>query len=94
MVEIFLQECYNVDMNKPDGISKQLKIIKIGNSAGVILPKELLERLQLEVGDSLSFSQTPDGIALSAKDPEFDSQMADARLIMKRYRNALNELAK
>lgn len=81
-------------MNKPDGISKQLRIIKIGNSAGVILPKDLLERLQLEIGDSLSFSQTPDGISLSVKDPDFERQMAEARSIMKRYRNALSELAK
>ena len=81
-------------MNKPENFVKQLKIIKIGNSAGVILPKEVLERLRLEVGDSLSCSQTRDGIALAAKDPEFDRQMAEARSIMKRYRNALSELAK
>lgn len=81
-------------MNKPSDVSKQLKIIKIGNSAGVILPREVLERLRLEIGDSLSFSQTPDGLALSTKDAEFEQQMAEARSIMKRYRNALNELAK
>jgi putative addiction module antidote len=81
-------------MNRPETFIKQLKIIKIGNSAGVILPKEVLERLRLEVGDSLSCNQTPDGIALAAKDPEFDRQMAEARSIMKRYRNALSELAK
>jgi putative addiction module antidote len=75
-------------MNKP------LKIIKIGNSAGVILPKEMLDRLNLVVGDTVSANQVPDGIALSAKDPEFDRQMAEARGIMKRYRNALSELAK
>lgn len=81
-------------MNRPEAFVKQLKVIKIGNSAGVILPKEVLDRLGLELGDSLSCSQTPDGIALSAKDPEFDRQMAHARSIMKRYRNALSELAK
>jgi putative addiction module antidote len=81
-------------MNTHAPISKQLKIVKIGNSAGVILPKDLLERLQLEVGDSLACVQTPDGISLSSKDPEFDQQMAEARSIMKRYRNALRELAK
>jgi putative addiction module antidote len=75
-------------MNKP------LKIIKIGNSAGVILPKDLLDRLKLDVGDTLAVNQTPDGLSLSTKDPEFDDQMARARTIMKRYRNALSELAK
>lgn len=81
-------------MNKPETLAKQLKIIKIGNSAGVILPKELLARLRLDVGDMLSCNQTADGIALAAKDADFDDQMAQARVIMKRYRNALNELAK
>lgn len=75
-------------MNKP------LKIIKIGNSAGVVLPKDVLERLRLEVGDTLSCSQTPNGLSLSTADPEFDEQMVQARTIMKRYRNALRELAK
>lgn len=81
-------------MNKPTALAKQLKIIKIGNSAGVILPKDVLDKLQLDVGDVLSVSHTPEGIALAAKDPEFDRHMAEARSIMKRYRNALNELAK
>jgi putative addiction module antidote len=81
-------------MNKPNALSKQLKLIKIGNSAGVILPKELLDRLRLEVGDSLSYSQTAEGIALSVKDPDFANQMSAARTIMKNYRNALSELAK
>ena len=73
---------------------RKLKLIKIGNSTGVILPKEVLDRLNLSVGDQMSFNQTPDGITLSARDEEFDSQMAAARDVMKRYRNALRELAK
>lgn len=81
-------------MNKPEAFAKQLKVIRIGNSAGVILPKEELDRLRLGIGDHLSFSQTPDGIALATKDPEFEQQMEAARLVMKRYRNALSELAK
>jgi len=75
-------------MNKP------LKVIKIGNSAGVILPKDLLDRLHVDVGDMLAVTQTSDGVTLSTKDPEFDEQMARAREIMKRYRSALSELAK
>ena len=75
-------------------MNKQLKIIRIGNSKGVILPKEELDRLQLEVGDTMGYGVTPDGLNLTAKDPEFDRQMDAARKIMKRYRNALSELAK
>jgi putative addiction module antidote len=71
-----------------------LKIIKIGNSAGVILPKELLKELGVEVGGTLSVTRTPRGIELSASDPEFDAQMRAAREIMLRYRDALRKLAK
>ena len=83
---------YRMNMIRPTG--NQLKIVRIGNSAGVILPKELLDRLHVEVGDALSVSQTPEGITLTAEDAEFDHQMAEARKIMKRYRKALSELAK
>ena len=75
-------------MNKP------LKIIRIGNSKGVILPKEELDRLNLSIGDSIACGATPDGLTLTTKGNEFEQQMAQARQIMKRYRNALSELAK
>lgn len=75
-------------MNKP------LKLIKIGNSTGVILPKEVLARLRVSLGDELSVIETPDGVALSRTDPEFEDQMAVAREVMARRRNALRELAK
>jgi putative addiction module antidote len=81
-------------MNAPLPNAKQLKIVKIGNSSGVILPKEELERLRLEVGDNLSYAQTADGLSLTCKDPDFDRQMEIARGLMKKYRNALSELAK
>jgi len=84
---------YNTRMNAPIDL-KKLKVVKIGNSAGVILPKEVLEKLNVSVGDQLSCTQTPDGINLSSRDEEFDRQMTAARDIMKRYRNALRELAK
>lgn len=75
-------------MNKP------LKLIKIGNSTGVILPKDVLAHLNLAQGDEVSVVKQPDGIALKTVDPEFDNQMATARDVMGRYRNALRELAK
>jgi putative addiction module antidote len=73
---------------------QHLKITAIGNSAGVILPKEVLAQLGVDKGDSLSVVRTPNGIELSAYDPTFDEQMKIARDIMARYRNALRELAK
>ena len=71
-----------------------LKITKIGNSAGVILPKELLAHLDANAGDSLSVVLTARGIELSAAEPDFDAQMAAARDVMARRKRALRELAK
>ena len=71
-----------------------LKITAIGNSLGVILPKEVLARLQVEKGDMLSVVETPDGVRLTAYDPTFETQMEAARKIMKDRRAALRELAK
>lgn len=71
-----------------------LKITKIGNSAGIILPKEVLSHLQAEVGKTLSVVLTPRGIELAAAEPDFDAQMAAAREVMARRKRALRELAK
>ncbi len=71
-----------------------LKLTQIGNSVGVILPKETLARLNLEKGDSLFLSDSANGINLSPYDPVFDAQMTEARRIMKKRRDVLRELAK
>ena len=71
-----------------------LKLITIGNSVGVVLPKEVLARLGVGKGDSLYAVETPDGVRLSTTDPEFEAQMAEARRIMKERRAVLHELAK
>jgi putative addiction module antidote len=71
-----------------------LKIQKIGNSAGVILPKDLLAHLDVDVGQTVSVTRTPNGIELRAPDADFDEQMAVAREVMARRRRALRELAK
>ena len=71
-----------------------LKIIKVGNSSGVILPKDVLAHLGVRQGDSLSISRTPEGIVLRPSDEEFDAQMEIAREVMRRRRAALRELAK
>ena len=71
-----------------------LKLIHIGNSVGVILPKEVLARLKVEKGDTLYVTDSPDGVRLTPHDPAFSTQMDAARGIMKRRRNVLRELAK
>jgi putative addiction module antidote len=75
-------------MNKP------LKLIPIGNSTGVILPKDVLARLHVAQGDAVSISDTPGGIELRPYEPDFEEQMAVARRVMERRRLALRELAK
>ena len=71
-----------------------LKITKVGNSAGLILPKEVLAHLNAAVGENLTVVFTPRGIELSAADPDFDQQMAAEREVMARRKRALRELAK
>lgn len=71
-----------------------LKVTQIGNSVGVILPKELLARLKVEKGDTLYVTETPDGVALHPYDPVFEEQMKAARAVMKKRRAVLRELAK
>ena len=71
-----------------------LKLTQIGNSVGVILPKELLTKLGVAKGDTLYAIETEDGIRLATSDPEFEAQMEVAREIMKRRRAVLRELAK
>jgi putative addiction module antidote len=71
-----------------------LKIAQIGNSLGVILPKEVLARLKVTKGDSLYLTETPDGVALSAYDPEFEEQLELGREFMNEYRDTFRALAK
>lgn len=72
----------------------KLRITTIGNSAGVILPKELLARLRVDKGDELFALETPDGIALTVYDPALQAQMEVAERIMREDRNVLHQLAK
>ena len=71
-----------------------LKLRAIGNSVGVVLPKELLARLRLGEGDTLQVVETPDGFRVVRQDPEFERQMETAREVMRRRRTVLRELAK
>ena len=71
-----------------------LKARKIGNSLGVILPKEILEQFHIEEGDTIFASSTPDGVHLTPYDPDFEVAMKAFDHTRRKYRNALRELAK
>lgn len=71
-----------------------LKLTKIGNSVGVILPKELLAKMDVEKGDEIFITDSPDGMRITPHNPEFETQMKLAREIMKERRAVLRELAK
>ncbi|MEO7564497.1 MAG: AbrB/MazE/SpoVT family DNA-binding domain-containing protein [Sphingomicrobium sp.] len=75
-------------MNKP------LKLIPIGNSTGVIVPKHLLQELGAEAGDTLFPVRTTHGIELRPANPDFEREMTLAREIMRKDRSILRELAK
>jgi putative addiction module antidote len=71
-----------------------LKLTQIGNSVGVILPKEVLARLHLEKGDAVYITEAADGYRITPHNPNFEAQMKQARAIMKKRRAVLRELAK
>ena len=71
-----------------------LKIIQIGNSLGVTLPKELQAGLHVEKGDTITVTQAPDGFRISAYDPEVERQVEAGCEVMREYRDTLRALAK
>jgi putative addiction module antidote len=72
----------------------RMTVRKIGNSLGVILPAEAAAALQVAEGDKLFLTQSPEGFRITPYDPAFERQMKVASKGMKKYRNALRELAK
>jgi putative addiction module antidote len=73
----------------------ELKLRKVGNSVGLVLPKEVLARLKVDEGDTVCVSDASDGsLRISAANREFVQQMEAVQDVVKRYRNALRELAK
>lgn len=74
-------------------MTRKLKLRAIGNSTGVVLPRDILEKLRVKQGDELMVLETPDGITLTAYDPEFARQMEVAERIMREDRDLLRKLA-
>jgi putative addiction module antidote len=71
-----------------------LKVTRIGNSLGVILPKDAAAELNVEAGDQLFLTSSPDGFRITPYDPNFERQISLAQDIMRERRDALRELAK
>lgn len=69
------------------------KIIAIGNSAGIILPKETLARLNVQKGDTVCVSETQYGAHLTAYDEQFMRKLEASEKVMRKYRDALRKLA-
>jgi putative addiction module antidote len=71
-----------------------LKLTQIGNSVGVILPKEVLARLKTEKGDAIFVTETPEGYVLTPYDPTLEDQLRAGREFMREYRDTFHQLAK
>jgi putative addiction module antidote len=73
----------------------ELKLRKVGNSVGVVLPKEALVHLRAQAGDTVCVTDVPEGsLRLSTARPEVLRQLAAAQGVIRRYRHTLRELAK
>ena len=70
-----------------------IKLTAVGNSTGAIFPKEVLEKLRVERGDTLHLVETPAGYSIVAYNPDFAAQMDVAERIMRRRRTLLKKLA-
>jgi putative addiction module antidote len=86
--------CYNI-CGYIVGMVLELKLRKVGNSVGLVLPKEALARLHADEGDALYLTESTDGsFRLTATNPGFADKMKVAERLSRRYRHALKELAK
>lgn len=72
----------------------KLKLTQIGNSVGLILPKEVLSLLKVKKGDSVFVTETPEGVSISPYDTSVDEQLKLGREIMREYRDTLRILSK
>ncbi len=73
---------------------REIKLRQVGGSIGATLPKEMADRLHLDVGDRVLAVETDRGILLTPFDPTVEAGLASATEVAKKYRNALRELAK
>ena len=74
-------------------MNAEVKVTTIGNSIGIVLPKEVLAELNVQKGDTLYVSSAPDGVKLTAYDQEFAAQMKAMNYVMRKHRDVLRKLA-
>ncbi|MEI8236462.1 MAG: AbrB/MazE/SpoVT family DNA-binding domain-containing protein [Methylococcaceae bacterium] len=72
----------------------KLKLTQIGNSVGLILPKEVLAKLRLEKGDLVYLTDSAGTLTITPNDPPFEEQLDIGREFMREYRDTFNALAK
>ncbi|HVA26751.1 MAG TPA: hypothetical protein VNF68_01120 [Candidatus Baltobacteraceae bacterium] len=72
----------------------KLKLTKIGNSVGAVFPKDVLARMNVDAGDVVYLTDSPDGVRVTPYSPSFERQMTVAEKVMKKRRSALRELSK
>lgn len=84
----------NNSSGNPKCMTLSPKVRKIGNSLGVVLPKEVLSHLHVEEGEALTLTEAQDGVRLTAADLSFTETMEVFESLSRRYRNAQRELAK
>lgn len=70
-----------------------VKVTTVGNSVGIVLPKDMLARLNIQKGDTLYVTETPDGVQLTPYDEKFVRVMEAANQIMRENRDVLRKLA-
>ena len=71
-----------------------VKVTTVGNSVGIVLPKEVLGKLRVEKGDKLYITETATGIQLTPYEPDFARKIEVAKRVMRKNRDALRKLAK
>lgn len=74
-------------------MTNTLKVTTIGNSVGIILPKDILAKLRVEKGDQVHVTETPNGIEIVPFDPVLSKQMEVAHKVMRKHRDVLKKLA-
>jgi putative addiction module antidote len=89
---------YNICIEAPirhwKAFMVKLKARAVGNSVGFTLPREVTDRLKIHTGDAVYLTEASDGYRLTPYDPDFEKQMPAAESIMRRYKDALRQLAK
>lgn len=76
------------------GMYRKVTVRKMGGSVGITLPKEIAEKLRVAEGEQVYLVDTPDGVLVTSRGPEFEDAMEAYERFAARYRNALRELAK